>query len=68
MPVGYEQPMSTYSYGAKVRILSVDNQAVYTTGLIHQGEQRCDVEILNGKHQGDVVLGVNYLIGKLELR
>ena len=59
--------MSTYSYGAKVRILSVDNQAVYTTGLIHQGEQRCDVEILNGKRQGDVVLGVNYLTGKLEL-
>lgn len=67
IPTGEKVSGLNESSGAKVRILSVDNQAIYKIGLTYQGEQRCEVEILNGNKQGEVVSGVNYLTGKLEV-
>jgi len=39
---------------------------MYKTGLITQGEQRCEILIKDGIHKGEQTSGINLLSGKLE--
>lgn len=67
LPTGYEQQIYINSSQVKATVVSVNNRGVYTTGLINQGDQRCEIEILNGPHKGEMVEGINLLTGKLEI-
>ena len=67
LPTGYEQQIYINSSGVKATVRSVNNSGVYTTGLLNQGDQRCEIEILSGAHKGEIVEGMNLLTGKLEV-
>ncbi|MTL48954.1 YibE/F family protein, partial [Turicibacter sanguinis] len=47
LPTGYEQQIYINSSGVKATVRSVNNSGVYTTGLLNQGDQRCEIEILS---------------------
>lgn len=68
MPTGFS--VNEYfdeSNRASVLILETDNQNLYNTGVIVQGEQTCEVRILDGPFKGQETIGVNHLMGKLEM-
>lgn len=66
IPTGFEKQIYINSEGVKAKIVSVDNSGMYKTGLITQGEQRCEILIKSGVHKGETTSGVNLLSGKLE--
>lgn len=49
------------------RVVSVDNTAMKSSGLIHHGEQTCGLEIRQRQFKGRVANGVNLLQGSLEM-
>lgn len=67
IPTGYEDAeIYTEADRCKVEVLSTDESAVYSSGLIQSGEQICEVKILTGKFKGQTMSGVNMLSGSLE--
>ena len=67
LPTGFEKQIYLNAEGVKAKIIEVNDEEVYLTGMIRQGEQRCLIEILDGTYQGKVVEGINLLTGKLEV-
>lgn len=67
LPTGFEGAL-VYQEAERctARVLSVDDSAIIDTGLVRSGEQRCQMEILDGMFQGQTVSGVNMLNGSLE--
>ena len=67
LPTGFEGAL-VYQEAERctARVLSVDDSAIIDTGLVRSGEQRCQLEILDGMFQGQTVSGVNMLNGSLE--
>ena len=67
LPTGFEGAL-VYQEAERcsARVLSVDDSAIIDTGLVRSGEQRCQLEILDGMFQGETVSGVNMLNGSLE--
>ncbi|NCD05263.1 MAG: YibE/F family protein [Spirochaetia bacterium] len=57
------QPLKTY----KAKVVSVDNTNLEQYGISKVGSQSLKVELLNGEYKGQIVKGVNYLMGKMEL-
>ncbi len=57
------QPQKTY----KAKVVSVDNTNLEQYGISKVGSQSLKVELLNGEYKGQIVKGVNYLMGKMEL-
>ncbi|MGL5347109.1 MAG: YibE/F family protein [Peptostreptococcaceae bacterium] len=66
LPTGFEKQIYKNSESVKAKVVSVDNSNVHSIGMVKQGEQKCDIEILNGTFKGEKVKGVNLLSGKLE--
>lgn len=66
IPTGFEKQIYTNSESVKADVLSTDESAIYDTGLIKQGDQICEVEILSGNFKGEKVRAVNLLTGSLE--
>lgn len=67
LPTGFERAL-VYQEAERctARVLSVDDSTIIDTGLVRSGEQRCQMEILDGMFQGQTVSGVNMLNGSLE--
>ncbi len=67
IPTGYEDAVIYQeAERCKVEVLSTDESAVYSTGLIQSGEQICELKILSGKFKGETMGGINMLSGSLE--
>ncbi|MBS3200468.1 YibE/F family protein [Turicibacter sp. MMM721] len=66
IPTGFQKQIYVNSEGVKAKVVEVNNNGVYSTGIIQQGDQRCTIEILEGEHKGQQVEGMNLLTGKLE--
>lgn len=67
IPTGYEGALIyTESEKCKAEIISTDESSVINTGLIQSGEQRCELKILDGIFEGEIIEGVNMLSGSLE--
>lgn len=67
LPTGYEDAVQYQEADrCAARVLEVDNSAIVDTGLVRSGEQRCTLELLGGKFEGQTVTGVNMLNGSLE--
>ncbi len=66
MDTGFEKQIYLNSEGVRARVVSVNNEGVYNTGLLKQGAQSCVIEILSGSHKGETVPGTNFYTGKLE--
>ncbi|MBR7119190.1 MAG: YibE/F family protein [Lentisphaeria bacterium] len=52
---------------SKARVLSIDNSRVQNLGLLLQGEQQLEIEILSGKHKGKRFPACNQLRAQMEL-
>ena len=67
LPTGFEGALN-YQEAERctARVLSVDDSTIIDTGLVRSGEQRCQLEILDGVFAGQIVTGVNMLNGSLE--
>ena len=67
LPTGFEGAL-VYQEAERctARVLSVDDSTIIDTVLVRSGEQRCQLEILDGMFQGQTVSGVNMLNGSLE--
>ncbi len=66
MDTGFEKQIYLNSEGVRARVISVNNDGVYNTGLLKQGAQSCVVEILSGTHKGETTPATNFYTGKLE--
>lgn len=67
LPTGYEDALIYQGTERAVgTVVSTDNSAIVTSGLIQSGEQLCTLEIGNGIFAGQVLEGVNFLSGSLE--
>ena len=67
LPTGYEDAVIYQGTDkVKAKVLSTDESAVRSSGLIQSGEQYCEVELLGGKFKGDETRAVNMLSGSLE--
>lgn len=67
LPTGYEDAVIYQGTDkVKAKVLSTDESAVRSSGLIQSGEQYCEVEFLEGKFKGDETRAVNMLSGSLE--
>ena len=67
LPTGFEGAL-LYQEAERCRakVVAVDNDTIVDTGLVRSGEQRCTLEILNGKFAGETATGINMLNGSLE--
>jgi uncharacterized membrane protein len=67
IPTGYEGAL-LYQEAERcsAKVLSVDNSTIVDTGLVRSGEQRCELELLDGAFKGERVTGINMLNGSLE--
>lgn len=67
LPTGYEGAL-LYQEAVRcsARVLSTDDSAIIDTGLVRSGEQRCELELIGGDFDGEIVTGVNMLNGSLE--
>ena len=67
LPTGYEGAL-LYQEAVRcsARVLSTDDSAIIDTGLVRSGEQRCELELIGGQFDGEIVTGVNMLNGSLE--
>lgn len=61
IPTGFEKQIYKNSYSAKGKVLNVNESNIYNTGMIKQGNQVCEIKILNGKHKGKVIFFNRYL-------
>lgn len=67
LPTGFEgATLYQEAERCSAKVLSVDNSTIIDTGLVRSGEQRCELELVNGRFQGEVVTGINMLNGSLE--
>lgn len=64
---GYNAGWEDDAAKVKASVVSVDNASVYQTGIIRQGDQYCELRVEQGPRKGEIVRGVNKLLGKLEL-
>lgn len=67
LPTGFQSSTYAGSVRAAVKIIETDNSNLYNTGIIQQGEQKCQVRILDGPFKGMTAQGTNNLMGKLEM-
>ena len=67
LPTGFEDTLN-YQEAERctARVLSVDDSSIIDTGMVRCGEQRCELEILDGAFQGEIAVGINMLNGSLE--
>jgi uncharacterized membrane protein len=67
IPTGYEDAILYQGMDrTTAKVLSTDNSMLLSTGLIQSGEQRCKLQLLGGRFQGEIVEGINMLNGSLE--
>lgn len=67
VPTGFEGALQ-YQQADRCTALvtAVDDSAIIDTGLVRSGEQRCTLELLGGRFEGQTTTGVNMLNGSLE--
>lgn len=67
LPTGYEGAVIYKGTDrCAARVLSVNNDRIFDSGLIRSGEQTCKVKLLGGKFKNQVAEGINLLNGSLE--
>lgn len=67
LPTTFNPTTWTDSERVQARVISVDNSEMQSSGLIHHGEQTCELTISQGRFKGQTAQGVNLLQGSLEM-
>lgn len=67
LPTGFEGAL-LYQDAERctAQVIETDNSTIIDTGLVRSGEQRCTLEILDGRFKGRTAQGVNMLNGSME--
>ena len=65
LPVQYEQKLFPNTERVKVKIVSTDESGITRAGIIQFGDQRCQVEIKQGRFKGQIAAAMNHLNGSL---
>ncbi len=67
IPTGYEDAeIFTDRERAVAEVTAVNNEHIITVGIVHTGDQTCELEILDGKFKGETAEGFNMLTGSVE--
>ena len=67
IPTGYEDAILYQGMDrTTAKVHNTDNSMLLSTGLIQSGEQRCKLQLLGGRFQGEITEGINMLNGSLE--
>lgn len=66
LPTEHEKQAYLSSENAIARVISVNNDSFERSGLISQGAQSCQLQLLTGSFAGKETSGVNLFIGKME--
>ena len=66
IPTGFEKQIYVNAESVKAKVLETNESTVYNNGLLRQGSQVCEVELLDGTFKGEKVEAVNFLTGQLE--
>lgn len=69
LPTGYENAGASQIDGAeriRARVISVDDSTIKDTGLVRNGEQVCEIQLMQGAHKGEIHRAYNMLNGSLE--
>lgn len=66
MPTSFQKQIYFNSEGVIGKVISTNNSAIYKTGLVTQGEQKCLLEIKSGSYKDKQIEGVNLITGKNE--
>lgn len=67
IPTGFEGTLPEDSLFACGRVLAVDNTDIRRSLIVKTGEQKLEVELLDGPHEGRAISVVNQLTGKMEM-
>jgi uncharacterized membrane protein len=67
LPTGFEDRLPKNTTHAMGEVIEVDNDEVFTAGLVRQGSQTLTVQVKDGPFAGELVEAQNLFIGKLEL-
>lgn len=67
LPTEFQRDAYPHSIRVKGRVLSVDNSEIKQYGIVRQGDQLVNIELLNKGYKGRVVEAGNILMGTLEL-
>ena len=64
-PTGFEDRIQGRSDRVRGRVVETDDSGIRQMGMVKAGEQTVTVEILDGPHQGEVLVGMNSLLGQM---
>ncbi len=67
LPTGFQKQIYRNAEGVRAKVLSVNNEGAYSTGLSRQGAQSCVILIETGSHKGEQVEATNFYIGRWSL-
>jgi uncharacterized membrane protein len=67
LPDIFETPYAHEAIRVRGRVISADNSRVHQYGIVKEGTQDMQVEILEGQFKGREVNAVNLLTGKMEI-
>jgi uncharacterized membrane protein len=66
LPTGFQKQLYKNSQTVRAKVIQTDDTALYGTGIVTQGEQRCELIIQSGSHEGKTVTGINLMQGSIE--
>ncbi len=67
LPTGFPTNAYPDSTRAAARVLEVNNDGIFSAGgIILQGDQRCQIQILSGPFKGEGAMAINRFTGRLE--
>lgn len=67
LPTGFEERLPTGTQAVRARITAVDDSNLRQYGLVLEGDQRVEAQVLEGDFTGRSVWADNLFLGKLEM-
>jgi uncharacterized membrane protein len=65
-PTGFEERLPENAFRVEAKVVDVDNSNVQKIGVIRQGDQEVELEVLEGRFQGRRLTGQNPLLGQMD--
>lgn len=66
IPTGYEKRNVNKSVRCKGEVIEIDNSELMQLGMLKKGSQTVTLRLLDGPYQGEILQGLNQLLGRLD--
>ena len=66
LPTGFENRVPANSERVRGRVVDTDDANIQQLGMVKQGEQQVRLKILDGRHKGQILEGMNPLMGRMD--